>query len=561
MENENKNLILAIVLCAAILMGYQFFFDKPQNPATPAQTTDTMHHQDTAPVSAQKKETPILKREDAIVQAARIPLLSETLKGSINTQGGRLDDILLLKYRETTDPESKHVPLLSPAGTQNPFFAEFGWVSADKALHLPTSTTNWTAIREQLTPDTPVVLSWTNDQGVVFERVVEMDDKYMFTVRDRVKNTTSNAITLQNYGLISRGGNPPVSDFFILYEGPIGYLGDKSREHKYDELMEEKRISYSSKGGWIGMTDKYWLAALIPDQNLNVDANFVGYVKNNKNQYQTDFTGPVQTVAPGETLEVTNHVFAGAKSVSLLDAYEKTLGVKHFDLAVDFGWFYFITKPIFYVLTFFHQLLGNFGLAILLLTVIMRLLFFPLASKQYSSMSKMRNLQPHLKKLKERYGDDKVRMQQEMMAFYKKNKVNPAAGCLPILIQIPVFFALYKVLFVTLEMRHAPFYGWIHDLSAPDPSNIFTLFGLISWAPPSFMHIGILPILMGISMFIQQKMNPQPMEAAQQKIFLFMPIFFTYLLAQFPAGLVIYWTWSNVLAMSQQMYIMKRHQK
>jgi YidC/Oxa1 family membrane protein insertase len=390
-------------------------------------------------------------------------------------------------------------------------------------------------------------------------RRIAIDSNYMFTVTQRVENAGASDVALHPYGLISRTGTPPTEGFYILHEGLLGVLGGTLREHDYDDLQEVGKIEERSQGGWLGITDKYWLATLIPDQNRPFTAGFRHAMAGQLDKYQTDFLAEPIVVPAGGAAESVDRLFAGAKEVTLLDAYGEQLGLPNFDKAVDFGWFYFLTKPLFYVLHTFYEWLGNFGLAILLLTVCVKLVFFPLANKSYKAMSQMKKLTPEMTKLREKYGDDRQRLNQELMALYKREKVNPAAGCLPILIQIPVFFALYKVLYVTIEMRHAPFYGWIRDLSAADPTNLLNLFGLIPWTPPAIIPaIGIWPILMGVTMWLQQKLNPQPADPIQAKVFMFMPFFFTFLLAPFAAGLVIYWTWNNILSILQQWVIMKR---
>ena len=403
-----------------------------------------------------------------------------------------------------------------------------------------------------------VILTWDNGAGLVFKRTIAVDANYMFTITQEIINKSPKAETFASYGLISRWGTPETTDFYILHEGLLGVFDDTLDEIDYDDIQSDKVVQKKSTGGWIGITDKYWLAALVPNQKDPINARFLYNKINKSDTYQVDFVGPAQTVAPGARIQTESQLFAGAKQVRLLDAYEQQFGVKRFDLAIDFGWFYFLTKPIFYALLWLSDRVINLGLAILILTIGIKIAFFPLANKSYVSMSKMKKLQPKMVQIRERVGDDKMRMQQEMMELYKKEKVNPASGCLPILVQIPVFFALYKVLFVTIEMRHAPFYGWIDDLSAKDPTNLFTLFGLIPWAPPDFLSIGIWPIIMGVTMFLQQKLNPQPADPVQAKIFMFLPLFFTFLLSTFPAGLVIYWAWNNLLSILQQWVIMRR---
>ena len=426
-------------------------------------------------------------------------------------------------------------------------------------LKVPDSKTVWQADHPSVQPSRPLTLSWDNGQGVRFIQVIEIDDNFMMTVTQRVENSSTQAISTHPYGRIARTHTPDTLGFYILHEGPLAVFNDTLKEVDYDDLQEGPADATKSTGGWIGITDKYWLAALIPDQKEPYTGTFRYSQPNKQDTYQADFmTQAPQVIAPGATAQTVSHIFVGAKEVNLLDRYEVQLGIARFDLAVDFGWFYFLTKPLFFVLDYFFKMLGNFGLAILLLTVCVKAIFFPLANKSYKSMSKMKALQPEMTKLKERHGGDRTKMNQEMMALYKKEKVNPASGCLPIMLQIPVFFALYKVMFVTIEMRHQPFFGWIHDLSAPDPMYLVTLFGAIPWDPPQFLLIGIWPVFMGISMYAQQLLNPQPADPVQAKIFLFMPLFFTFLLGSFPAGLVIYWTWNNLLSVTQQYIIMKR---
>src|SRR5262249_24001916 len=487
----------------------------------------------------------------------RVRIETPRLHGSIDLSGARLDDLTLATYHETVDPKSPEVVLLSPPGTQDPYLAEFGWVAASPDVKVPGQHTRWIEPRGALTPANPVTLTWDNGQGLVFTRTISVDKDYMFTVRDTVRNNGPAPVKLLPYGLISRTGTPQVAGYYILHEGLIGYLGGSLQEIKYSSLTPGTPLDYTSHGGWLGFTDKYWLTSLIPPQNEAIKARLTHTVDDGVDRYQADFLGPEVTIAPDSTASSSARFFAGAKEVNLLDVY-KDSGIPLFDRAIDFGWFYFLTKPIFLILQFFYEILGNFGLAILLLTLCVKLLFFPLANKSYQAMSKMKLLQPELQKLRERFPDDKARQQQEMMALYKRVGANPLAGCLPIVIQIPVFFALYKVLFVTIEMRHAPFFGWIHDLSAPDPTSFANLFGLLPFVPPAILMIGAWPLIMGLTMFLQQKLNPQPVDPVQARMFMFLPIVFTYMLAAFPAGLVIYWAWNNLLSIGQQWTIMRR---
>jgi YidC/Oxa1 family membrane protein insertase len=573
---EQRNLILAIVLSVTIIIAFQYFYELPrvkdaqrqqaqrtEQTATPAPSGTQAPGAVTpappgAPTSAAPMTAPEVARSQALEATGRVSIRNPRLEGSLALTGGRIDDLVLTTYRQTTAPDSPDVRLLSPPGAPDAYFAEFGWVPTDQALAVPGRETEWEADRETLTPDEPVTLTWDNGQGLRFTRTIALDDTYLFTVTQRVENTGDEPVDLHPYALISRWGTPHTLGFFILHEGPVGVLDGTLEEIDYDELQEDGRIELASKGGWLGFTDKYWLTALIPDQDIELSASFRDHVTEGQDRYQTDYLRPAVTVAPGESVEVLDRLFAGAKEVQLLDAYGSEYGIPLFDRAVDFGWFYFLTKPIFHVLHFFYKVLGNYGLAILLLTLLVKLLFYPLANKSYRAMSTMKKLQPKMMELREKYADDKMAMNQALMKLYKDEKVNPMSGCLPIVVQIPVFFALYKVLFVSIEMRQAPFFGWIQDLSAPDPTTVFNLFGLLPFDPPTFLMIGIWPLLMGATMLLQTKLNPQPADPIQAKVMMFLPVMFIFLFATFPAGLVIYWTWNNVLSIGQQWSIMKR---
>lgn len=572
--NEQRNLLIAIVLSVLILFGFQWMFPKAPPPAptqtetgAPASTSSAPpvpQGASQAPAAPAQAPSAAEARASALEATRRIAIRTPKLHGSIAVTGARLDDLTLVEHRETTDPNSPEIVLLSPVGSAHPYYAEFGWVPADGAAKVPGADTVWSAApgTSELAPGGKVVLSWDNGDGLRFVRTFSVDENYMFAVEQRVENYGAKPVTLHPYGLIARVGTPKTEGMYILHEGPLGVFDGTLKELKYDDLKKEGTVREKSVGGWAGITDKYWLTALVPDQKADVTGRFVHQTRDKGDQYQVDFTGAAVTVAPNASAEANFHMFAGAKQVKLLDAYTEKFGIKNFDLAIDFGWFYFLTKPFFYLLQMLHNALGNMGLAILALTVIIKAAMFPLANKSYVSMSKMKNLQPEMKKLQERFADDKMRQQQEMMALYKREKVNPVSGCLPMLVQIPVFFALYKVLFVAIEMRHAPFYGWIHDLSAPDPTTIFNLFGLIPWdavhALPSFLHLGVWPLIMGVTMWLQQKLNPQPTDPVQAKMMSFLPIIFTFLLANFAAGLVIYWAWSNALSILQQWIIMRK---
>jgi len=583
---DNRNMILAIVLSIAILVGFEAYFNLTA-PAPAPQTTTEQQAADgitgTAPDAGSSLPTidgtgqasslpsPEMgamvaaavenaNRQELIGAATRVTINTPRVDGSISLVGGHIDDLSLRTYRKELDPESAEIVLLLPKGLKNAYYADFGWIAGATggSNTVPTPDTLWSTNDRQLTPESPVTLSWDNGEGLVFKKIISIDDNYMFSIVQRVENTTAAATSVHSYGLISRRTTPDVTGFFILHEGLLGVFNETLTEIDYEDLQEEGVIEQSATGGWIGITDKYWLTALVPGQDDVVNTRFVHRSDDNVDRYQVDFLSGAQVVPARGSMELESHFFAGAKEVPLLDGYAEEFGVDRFDLAIDFGYFYFLTKPIFQALLWLNNHVGNLGVSILLLTVAIKLLFFPLANKSYVAMSKMKKLQPEMTKLREVYGDDKIKLNQEMMALYKREKANPASGCLPILIQIPVFFALYKVLFVTIEMRHAPFFGWIQDLSAPDPTTIFNLFGLISWTPPDFLMIGVWPLIMGISMFLQQKLNPQPADPLQAKIFLFMPIMFTFLLARFPAGLVVYWAWNNTLSILQQWIIMRR---
>ena len=585
---DNRNMILAIVLSVVILLGFNYWTTKNAPPPELAQQTTQQGGEQGAPgapgipsapgvpgapsggVSAPGAGVPSAgvekvqqgpSRDDVIARTQRLQINSPRLTGSISLTGARIDDLTLAGYRETLDPTSDQIVFLQPRGLPQSYFAEFGWVPNDNTA-VPNGETVWTADKPVLEPGVPVDLTWDNGQGLKFVRTYALDDDFMFTVTQRVENNGAAPVTLLPYGLVSRWTTPETTRFFILHEGLLGVFDETLEEIDYDDLQDAGKIEKDSTGGWIGITDKYWLAALIPNQKSQIKSRFTHHRENDNDRYQVDYLGATVTIAPGASASTENHLFAGAKEVKMLDAYEEQLGIARFDLAIDFGWFYFLTKPIFYLLIYINDHVGNFGIAILLLTVVIKILFFPLANKSYRAMSKMKLLQPEMTKLRERFGDDRQRMNQEMMALYKREKANPASGCLPMFIQIPVFFSLYKVLFVTIEMRQAPFFGWIHDLSVPDPTSIFNLFGLIPWDPltiiPASISIGVWPLIMGISMFLQQKLNPQPADPVQAKVFMFLPLIFTFLLAQFPAGLVIYWAWNNTLSIGQQWVIMKK---
>ena len=581
---DQKNLLIAIVVSVAILFGFQYLAERflPHPPPPPPKTATqaptagpsgkepggTPPQEGTLPPAAAPAAV-AESREAAIADQPRVKIDTPRLHGSIALIGGRIDDLTLATYHDTVDPKSPEVVLLSPTGTKEPYFAAFGWCPSggckdtpDPAL--PGAQTKWTPSGSVLSPGHPLTLTWDNGQGLVFTRTFTIDENYMFTVEDAVKNTGAAPLSLTPYGVLSRAGTPPVSGYYILYEGPIGYLNGAIQDVKYASLNPEKPVEYTSDGGWLGFTDKYWLTALVPPQGGQIKAQFRKAIDPDKvDRYQADYLGAPITVPAGGTASTSTRLFAGAKELNLLQAYAVS-GVPLLDYSIDFGWFWFLTKPIFRILLLLEGLLGNFGLAILLFTFMVKLAFFPLANKSYSAMSKMKLMQPETVKIREKYPDDKAKQQQEIMALYKKVGANPLAGCLPIVIQIPVFFSLYKVLFVTIEMRHAPFFGWIHDLSAPDPTSFANLFGLLPFNPLTvptighFLAIGAWPLIMGVTMFLQQKLNPQPVDPVQAKMFMALPVVFTYMLSAFPAGLVIYWSWNNLLSIAQQWAIMHR---
>ena len=508
---------------------------------------------------------PTVSREAAIAATPRLPIETPSLRGSINLKSGRIDDLMLVKYHETVSNESPNVVLLSPTNSPHPYFAEYGWVAqGETPQKLPDRDTVWSVEGQgPLTPSNPVTLTWDNGQGLVFKRTISVDDDYMFKLVDAVQNNWGSNVSLVPYARIHRYGTPQIQGYWILHEGLIGVIGEEGEKvWTYSTAREDRNQAFpTATGGWLGFTDKYWAATLVPDQKAPYRAQFTGHepkLPGEQPSYQTDYLRDAVVVPPGETRQIESQLFAGAKEVKLLQRYQAQDNIKQFDLLIDWGWFFFITKPLYYLMEMINSYVHNFGVTILILTVLVRLAFFPLANKQFESMAKMKKLQPQMEQIRERFKDDKAKQQQELMDLYRREKVNPIAGCVPILLQLPVFFALYKVLFITIDMRHAPFFGWIQDLSAPDPTSIFNLFGLLPFAVPEFLHIGVWPLIMGITMWLQMQLNPQQPDPVQQQIFSWMPVVFTFLLASFPAGLVIYWAWSNTLSLAQQYVIMKR---
>jgi len=557
--SEQRNLILAIALSVAIIVAFEYFYEIPrrqrlaqQQAQQPVPAETVRPEQARVPGPGEPPDLGEQLLETALRGTPRAPVDNARVTGTVNLQGARLDDLVLDDYHMEPDPASPRIRLLHPVGTANAYFAEFGWTTTDPELKVPDGGTRWELVSGRAAPGETLVLRWDNAQGVIFEQRVTVDRDYMFTVERRVINHTDRELVLHPYGLVSRRGTPQTLGYFILHEGPIGVVEGRLHEIDYEDLVKDGARRYETTGGWLGITDKYWLVALVPDQQARVTVTFRAVDRGGTPVYQTDFVRPAVRVAPGGEAEVRDHLFAGAKEVVLLDRYEAELGIPLFDRAVDFGWFYFLTKPIFYMLHYLYVYSGNYGVAILIMTLLVRLALFPLANKSFRAMNRMKQLQPEMMRIRELYENDRERMNRELMELYRREKINPAAGCLPILVQIPIFFALYKVLFVSIEMRHAPFFGWIRDLSAPDPTNLFNLFGLIPWDPPAFLHVGALPLIMGFTMWLQQRLNPQPADPVQARVMNLLPVMFTFLFATFPAGLVLYWTWSNILSIVQQ---------
>ncbi|MFC4624376.1 membrane protein insertase YidC [Daeguia caeni] len=583
MEN-NRKFFLAIALSILILTLWQVFYLGPKTQAQQEQARIEEQLRQTQQANAQTagaNDTPqmpassgtipgqseggaiagSLTREAATAQTPRVEIDTPSLRGSINLVGARLDDLYLKKYHETIDPKSPNIELLAPSSLKQGYFVELGFAGNATTGDVPGPRTVWTVEgNNRLTPSTPVTLTYTNDRNITFKRLISVDADYMFSVVDTIINNSGAPISLSSYGRVTRFNQPEhASATYVLHEGLIGVMGqDGLQEIKYSKIEDDKDITFKDViGGWVGITDKYWATTLIPPQNEQFTGRFAHFTDNTP-RYQADFISAPMTIDNGQSKDVENRVFAGAKVVQLISDYETFYGIKQFELLIDWGWFYFITKPMFYLIDWIYKFSGNFGVAILVVTVILKALFFPLANKSYKSMARMKLVQPKMAEIREKYADDKVKQQQALMELYKQEKINPLAGCWPVLVQIPVFFALYKVLYVTIEMRHAPFFGWIHDLAAPDPTSIFNLFGLLPYHVPAFLMIGAWPVIMGITMFLQMRMNPTPPDPTQAAIFTWMPVIFTFMLASFPAGLVIYWAWNNLLSIIQQAVIMKR---
>lgn len=595
MEN-NRNYIVAIVLSVLILFGWQYFYMGPRMEAQRQADLAKQTAQDVAtqpganttngatPAATPNGAVPpagttagAVSRDAALASSGRVVIDTPDLSGSINLRGARFDDLKLKKYRETVAKDSPNITLLNPAETADGYFIELGYIGGTA---LPGPATEWKAdANAKLTPETPVTLTYQSPEGLTFARTISVDQNYMFTISDKVTNSGQQAASIAGYGRVTRYKEPLEPSTYVLHEGFIGWLGSNGLAEEKYSASKDKPLTYEKTStGWLGMTDKYWATTIIPPQSIDYDARFTHF-EDGTPRFQADYKSAGVSLAPGESKELKNLVFAGAKEVPVVDGYakddswfgkltngligtksvEKGYDIPRFDLLIDWGWFYFFTKPMFALMDFFFRYFGNFGLAILATTIVIKAIFFPLASKQYASMANMKKIQPKMEELKAKHGDDRMALQQATMQLYKDEKINPVAGCWPVLLQIPVFFSLYKVIYVTIEMRQAPFFGWIRDLSAPDPTSIINLFGLLPFEAPTIVHLGVWPIIMGITMFLQMRMNPTPPDPAQAMIFTWMPVVFTFMLASFPAGLVIYWAWNNTLSIIQQAIIMKRH--
>ena len=552
---DTKNIIAAISLSAAVIILYTLFFQPAPKEINNQvnQDENIISNNSEAPSLELEEETIKINRNDALSSVERLIFENKNVRGSISLKGAVIDDLKFKSYTTELNGD-KNITLLNPREVDDGYLVETGWASNSKNIDLPNSNTIWNIEgNTSLRPSNPITLTWTNDQKIKFTKKISIDDQFLFTVKQSIKNSTNNKYNFYSYGQIIRNKAPEITNFYILHEGLLGVFDDNLIEEDYDDI-KEKKYSITANSGWLGITDKYWITSLIPQEGEEFKADFDYKKKFRANFIETNG----KEALPSTTISNEIKIIIAAKEVDVVDGYAEKLNINKFDLVIDWGFLYFLTKPIFLISDYFFKITGNYGIAIILITVCIRILFFPLANYSFRSMAKMKVLQPEMTRLKELHKDDKMKLQQEMMALYKREKVNPVSGCLPVLIQIPFFFAIYKMLFVTIEMRHQPFFGWIKDLSERDPTSIFNLFGLIPWDPPSFLIIGVWPILMGVSMFIQQKLNPAPPDPIQAKIFMFFPLFLTIILAPFPSGLVVYWTINNILTMAQQVVIMKR---
>ena len=557
---DNKNVFIAVALSMSVLLFWGAFFEKPksidQNKLSKKEKIEnnSKSNIDITPSVNQLIKKTKISRKDSVLKSKRVQIENEKIIGSLSLEGAIIDDISFKNYKKDIKKDG-NVSFLNPKETEDEYYIETGWTSIGNSIEVPTNRSIWTVEGNNvLNTNNPIVLRWQNEEGLVFKKKIEVDEKYLFKISQEIENTSNKSIELYPYAQITRKKIPDdFQGFYISHEGFIGVFDDELKEDDYDDI-EEKKIVRESEKGWIGITDKYWMTALVPAEGENFKSSFLY-----KDSYKANFILNNPTViSPSEIKKNEIKLFVAAKEVDTIDSYSANQNIDKFDLVIDWGWFYFFTKPLFFIIDYLFKLSGNFGVAIVLITLAIRVVFFPLANYSFRSMAKMKALQPEMVRLKELHKEDKVKLQQEMMALYKKEKVNPASGCLPVLIQIPFFFAIYKMLFISLEMRHQPFFGWIKDLSAQDPTSLFNLFGLIPWDPPSFLIIGIWPILMGLTMFLQQKLNPAPTDPIQAKIFMFFPLFLTIILASFPSGLVVYWTVNNILTIAQQWVIMKK---
>jgi len=554
---ENKNVFVAIALSMAVLLFWGAFFETPKSVDENLQqqnVNETTKDNNISPSINEALEVKSITREDSINKVERIKIENDSIIGSISLRGGLIDDVSFKKHKQNLK-DKKNVIFLNPQETEKGYFIETGWTSIGNKIKVPNTNSIWEVVGNNiLNENKAIILKWKNNEGIIFKKKIELDNKYLFKISQIVENNTNASIDLYPYAQITRNKIPDdIQNFYISHEGFIGVFDEELKEDDYDDIEEKKIVREASKG-WLGITDKYWMTALVPEQGKNFKSTFLY-----KNSYKANYIlNSPTTIRPSSSNSNSVKLFVAAKEVETIDAYAADQNIEKLDLVIDWGWFYFFTKPLFFIIDYLFKLSGNFGIAIVLITIGIRLLFFPLANYSFRSMAKMKALQPEMVRLKELHKDDKMKLQQEMMSLYKKEKVNPASGCLPVIIQIPFFFAIYKMLFISLEMRHQPFFGWIKDLSAQDPTSLFNIFGLIPWDPPSFLVIGIWPILMGASMWVQQKLNPAPTDPIQAKIFAFFPIFLTIILASFPSGLVVYWTVNNILTITQQWVIMKR---
>ncbi len=550
---DTKNVIAAITLSSAIIILWSLFMIPEQPQKKNLIEKDKVEQNTDTPILEQKENAIKISRKEALNQTERVKFENNNIIGSISLKGASIDDLTFKKYKLNLDSEER-ITLLGPRNIDEGYLIDSGFVTSDKNIDIPNSETIWSIVgNNKLTNNTPIKLTWTNEQGLIFEKEISLDDEYLFTIKQKIINKSNNKYDFYSYGQIIRNEIPEIIDFLILHEGLIATLDDELIEEDYDDI-QEKKFTRVAKKGWLGISDKYWITSLIPPKNIEFKTTF-----DYKNKFRANFISTVPLeLNENSSIEEELQIIVAAKRVDVIDGYAEALNIEKFDLVIDWGFLYFITKPLFYGIDYFFKLLGNYGLAIIAITICIRLAFFPLANFSFRSMAKMKALQPEMVRLKELHKDDKMKLQQSMMALYKKEKVNPMSGCLPILVQIPVFFALYKVLFVTIEMRQMPFYGWIQDLSERDPTSIFNIFGLLPYDVPSFLVIGAWPVAMGLSMYVQQKLNPAPTDPMQAKIFMFFPLFLTVILAPFPSGLVIYWTVNNILTMAQQVFIMKR---